>query len=607
MIKKILCILIFLISILNVTIAQTTTDEQLAAQYFQNGEFEKAADLYESLLDKNPNPFYYNNLIQSLINAKDYKKAEKIVKKRIRQNPNDIRLNVDLGFVYASSGDAKKAEKQYLESIESLTANQQQIYDLANAFMMRMLYDYATETYLKGRKVMNNPTQFTVELAMMYETRAKYQEMMEEYLNLLNSDGNYLTYIQARLQAVLNTDKESKKAEIIKSTLLKKAQKNPENGIYANLLMWYSVQLKDFELAFVQAKSIEKRFKDNGAKVFELAEICISNAEYLIGIEAYQYLINKGELNLYYLNSRVGLLNARYLKVTTSLVSNQKDISELEKEYIKVLNELGKDASTIILMKNLAHIYAFYSYKSNEAIALLNEAILIPNADKKIIAACKLELADINLFGGDVWEATLLYSQVEKSFKNEPTGFEAKLKNARLSYYIGEFEWAKAQLDVLKAATSKLIANDAMELSLLIGDNMDEDSTYTALNYFAKADLYEYRNQFDLAFATLDSTRLLGLSHPIFDDVLLKKAEIVIKQGKYKDADSLLQKLVDFYPDGLLADDALFLQAELNDNQLNNRIKAMICYENLIFKYPASLYTVEARKKFRKLRGDQLN
>ena len=607
MIKKILCILIFLISILNVTIAQTTTDEQLAAQYFQNGEFEKAADLYESLLDKNPNPFYYNNLIQSLINAKDYKKAEKIVKKRIRQNPNDIRLNVDLGFVYASSGDAKKAEKQYLESIESLTANQQQIYDLANAFMMRMLYDYATETYLKGRKVMNNPTQFTVELAMMYETRAKYQEMMEEYLNLLNSDGNYLTYIQARLQAVLNTDKESKKAEIIKSTLLKKAQKNPENGIYANLLMWYSVQLKDFELAFVQAKSIEKRFKDNGAKVFELAEICISNAEYLIGIEAYQYLINKGELNLYYLNSRVGLLNARYLKVTTSLVSNQKDISELEKEYIKVLNELGKDASTIILMKNLAHIYAFYSYKSIEAIALLNEAILIPNADKKIIAACKLELADINLFGGDVWEATLLYSQVEKSFKNEPTGFEAKLKNARLSYYIGEFEWAKAQLDVLKAATSKLIANDAMELSLLIGDNMDEDSTYTALNYFAKADLYEYRNQFDLAFATLDSTRLLGLSHPIFDDVLLKKAEIVIKQGKYKDADSLLQKLVDFYPDGLLADDALFLQAELNENQLNNRIKAMICYENLIFKYPASLYTVEARKKFRKLRGDQLN
>lgn len=607
MFKFFIIILFIIFGSIPIVYSQNTTDEQLAAQYFQNGEFEKAADLYEQMLDKSPNPFYYNSLMQSLINAKDFKKAEKIVKKRIKQNQNDIRLSVDLGYIYASSGDDKKAEKQYLETINNLTPNQQQIYDLANAFIVRMLYDYTTETYLKGRKLLNNPASFTVELAMMYETRAKYQEMMDEYLNLINSDANYISFIQARLQAVLSTDKESKKADVIKSALLKRTQKNPENGTYANLLLWYSIQQKDFELAFIQAKSIEKRFKDNGAKVFELAEICVTNKEFDQAIEAYQYLINKGELNLYYLNSKIGLLNSRYLKVSNSLVINQKELTELEKEYIKTLNELGKDASTILLMKNLAHIYAFYALKSSEAITLLNEAIALPNADKMIVAYCKLELADINLFGGDVWEATLLYSQVEKSFKNDPIGFEAKLKNAKLSYYIGEFEWAKAQLDVLKAATTKLIANDAMELSLLISDNIDEDSSTVALSYYAHADLYEYRNQYQLAQEILDSTRLLGLSHPIFDDVILKKAKITIKQGKYKDADSLLQRLIDFYPDGLLADDALFLQADLNENQLNNRIKAMSCYENLLFKYPSSLYTVEARKKFRKLRGDQLN
>jgi tetratricopeptide (TPR) repeat protein len=371
--------------------------------------------------------------------------------------------------------------------------------------------------------------------------------------------------------------------------------------------MWYSIQLKDFDLAFIQAKSIEKRIKDNGAKVYELAEICVTNQEYDIAIEAFQHLINKGDLNLYYLNSKIGILNARYLKVTTVLAINQKDLKDLENEYVKVLNELGKDANTILLMKNLAHIYAFYSLKSEDAIKLLNEAISYANADKKTVADCKLELADINLFGGDIWEATLLYSQVEKSFKNDPIGFEAKLKNAKLSYYIGEFNWAKAQLDVLKAATTKLIANDAMELSLLISDNMDEDSSFSALNYYARADLYGYRNQYDMAIEILDSTRLLGLSHPIFDDVLLKKAEINIRKGKYKDADSLLQRLIDFYPDGLLADDALFFQAELNEKQLNNRIKALACYQDLIFKYPGSLYTVESRKRFRQLRGDQLN
>ncbi len=607
MFKSFVAILIFLTNFIPIVFSQNTTDEQLAAQYFQNGEFEKAADLYEELSDKNPNPFYYNNLLQSLINATDFKKAEKVVKKRIRQNQGDIRLLVDLGYVYTSSGDEKKADKQYLETINNLTANQQQIYDLANAFMARAMYDYSIATYLKGRKLLNNPASFSIELAMMYESRSKYQEMMDEYLNLLISEPNYLTYIQARLQAVISTDKESKKTDIIKSSLLKRIQKNPENGIYANLLMWYSVQIKDFEMAFLQAKSIEKRFKDNGSKIFELAEICTTNHEFDIAVEAYSYLISKGEINLFYLNSKIGLLNARYLKITSATAINPKELNELEKEYIKVLNELGKDASTILLMKNLAHIYAFYSFKTNQSIALLNEAISIPNADKKTVAACKLELADINLFGGDVWEATLLYSQVEKSFKNEPVGYEAKLKNAKLSYYIGEFNWAKAQLDVLKAATSKLIANDAMELSLLISDNMDEDSSFTALGYYARADLYEYRNQFELALETLDSTRLLGLMHPIYDDVLFKKAEIKIKQAKYKEADSLFQRLIDFYPNGLLADDALFLQADLNENQLNNRIKAMGCYQDLLFKYPASLYTVEARKRFRKLRGDQIN
>lgn len=606
MYKKVLSIFFFVFVVL-LSFGQNNTTEQLAAQYLQNGEFEKAVELYEELYEKNPSAFYYNNLFQTLIKTNNFPKAEKLLRKRLKQFPNEVRLNVELGYLYSISGDDKKASKQYQSVVDNLINNQQFIYDIANAFINRQLYEYAIDVYLKARKMSGNVTSFSIELAMLYELRGRINEMMEEYLNLIITDANYLNYVQTRLQVVLNSDKESKKGEIIKTAIYRRAQKSPDNLLLAGLMMWYSLQIKDFELAFSQAKAIDKRFKDNGNNVFELAELCSNNKEFDIAVEAYKYIIDKGENNLYFISSKIGLLNTKYQKVISKVVINQKELENLEKEYVKTLNELGKDANTILLLKNLAHIYAFFSQKINQAISVLNEAISIPNADKKNIAFCKLELADIYLFSGEIWEATLLYSQVEKSFKNDPIGFEAKLRNAKLSYYIGEFNWAKAQLDVLKAATSKLIANDAMELSLLISDNLDEDSNTVALEYFSRADLLIYRNQFDKAIATLDSVRGLALSHPIFDDVLFKKTEIFIKKGLYKEADSLFQKFLDFYPESLLADDALFIQAELNETLLNNKIKAMICYQDLIFKYPASLYTVEARKRFRKLRGDQIN
>lgn len=36
----------------------------------------------------------------------------------------------------------------------------------------------------------------------------------------------------------------------------------------------------------------------------------------------------------------------------------------------------------------------------------------------------------------------------------------------KLAYYRGDFKYAQGLLDVLKAATSELVANDAMQLSV---------------------------------------------------------------------------------------------------------------------------------------------
>jgi len=279
----------------------------------------------------------------------------------------------------------------------------------------------------------------------------------------------------------------------------------------------------------------------------------------------------------------------------------------MKQDYALLLTELGKTPFTIPLILNLAHLQAFYLGETNDAVELLLQAISIPKVTLAKQAECKLELADIYLFSDEQWEATLLYSQVEKTFKNEPLGHEAKFRNARLSFYIGEFGWALAQLDVLKAATSKLIANDALELSLLISDNIEEDSLTVPLSMYAKADLLEFRNRDQDALAVLDSISILYPMHSIADNVLFKKAEIFSKNGKFDMAATSYTEIIEKYPDDLLADDALYNLAGLYEYQLNNKGKAMEQYEKILTQYPGSLYVVDARKHFRALRNDPVN
>ncbi|MEK6614568.1 MAG: tetratricopeptide repeat protein, partial [Bacteroidota bacterium] len=262
---------------------------------------------------------------------------------------------------------------------------------------------------------------------------------------------------------------------------------------------------------------------------------------------------------------------------------------------------------TAILLKNLAHLQGFFMGKTKEASDLLNEAIKLPGINETTQAECKLELGDILLMTGEIWDASLLYSQVEFDFKHEPLGNEAKFRNAKLSYYNGEFQWAQAQLDVLKGSTEKLIANDAMFLSLTISDNLKEEGDSLALSMFSRADLFVFRNEFGKSLTTLDSILQKFQNTSLADDILYKKYQIKMKEGKFTDASEQLQKILDNYAFDILGDDAMFKLAEINELYLNNSEKAKQLYEDILTKFPGSLYTVEARKRFRRLRGDSVN
>ena len=613
--KRFLPVFIILLFSLNRLSAQEST-EQMASYYYQNREYDKAIELYEPLYSRTQSLFYYQMLYGCYVETQQYKEAEKLVEKRIKKQPRDLYLYVDLGKLHQQRGDRKKAEKQFATAIEKIGNDAKSISDLALAFENASRIDYAIKTYLKARETMNNKLLYVMELATLYMKSGQYDKMTSEYFDLLDKSPNYINSIQIALGRALNETSDNKIADGLKKTLITRIRQNPDNRSYLDMMIWFSLQQKDFEFALSQAQAVDARFAQDAEMhnpatnpVLRVARIAENNEAWREADAAYSYLLAKGKDYPLYFESKVGLLNVRFSRLNRNHAISDKELTSLKSDYESALAELGKNEKTVPLMRNYAHLLAYgntSAANSNDdlqkAADLLYDVIEIPRLPKNIVNEVKLELGDLLLFSGETWDASLLYSQVEKANKNDVIGAAAKFRNAKLSYYNNDFLWAKSQLDVLRASTSKLIANDAMQLSLLISDNMEEDSTYEMLEYYAAADLMMYRGKLDSAWALLDNITQRSLSHSLFDEILMQKAKIRMKQARYTEADSLLQFIVDHYSSDILADDALFMLAELNEQQLNNNERARNCYEKLILDYPASLYADRARKRYNALK-----
>ena len=605
--KTINIIVLFLLLMVQLKIvAQPSPDEQLADQFYKNREFDKALDYYERLYNrKSPDQFYLPYL-NCLIETKDFKKAEKIVKKQIKQYPDNLTFCADLGTVYNRSEQPDKAKNTWEQAVKSIKMDDQ-VFTLANSFIAIRQYDFAISTYLKGRRISQNSYPYNFELANIYREKGDKVAMINEYLDALEINDSYIQTVQNSLQTSFASDSDQKQNELLKLELLKRIQKSPDKTILSEFLIWIQIQQRDWEGSFVQAKALDKRKKEDGGRVVALAQLFAQNESYDMSIKAYQYVISKGKDNAYYITSRIELINVLYTKIVSKGNYTLVDLTELEKNFNITIAELGKSAETEPILKNLAHLQAFYLHKPDDAIALLEETIALPQLTKQKQAECKLELGDILLMTGDIWEASLRYSQVEKAFKHDEIGQEAKFRNAKISYYTGDFKWAQAQLDVLKGATAKLIANDAMDLSMTISDATAIDTNEAPLLMFSRADLLAFQNKDDEALKGLDSINSMFPNHALADDILNKKAGIAIKHGDYTKAANYYDTIVKKYGDDILGDDALFRLADITENQFKNVDKARELYQQLLEKYPASSYVVESRKRFRRLRGDGIN
>tara|TARA_Y100000589_G_scaffold246893_1_gene234795 strand:+ start:125259 stop:127100 length:1842 start_codon:yes stop_codon:yes gene_type:complete len=605
--KHLLLALSFLLFTSTVAWSQNQV-EQLAEQFYLNKEYDKAAVYFEGLYDKEPtNQNYYQKLLDCYKKLGEYKSAEKLIKQQYRMW-HSLKYMVQLGQLYDESGDAKKAEKTFNEAIKQLSkSNSSEVVEVAKEFIRFKRYDYALKTYEKGRKISNGNYPYNLEMAELYGLMGDTEKMMNEYVSILGQYESYLSTIQNILQTVLVNDESGEKADVLKKVLVEKIQKNPAKKVYSELLIWVYVQEKNFTAAYLQAKALDKRHKENGNRMYALGKLALANRQYDAAIQFFDYIITeKGANNYYYINAKMEKVKALKEKVTQSANYTQQDLEDLDKTYQSTLLELGKSAATLPLITDYIHLKAYYLNQVDEAVKLTEEAMNLGGLSKQDRARLKILLADLYVLQNDIWNASLLYQQVEKDFKYDRLGEEAKFKNAKVFYFAGDFGWAQAQLNVLKGSTSKLIANDALFLSLIITENIGLDSNEVPLLLFAKAELYALQHRYDSAEYLLKKIEEEFPAHPIMDDVWYKRYEMYARQQQWKKADSALTTLVDRYPYGLLSDKALFKLAELNERILNNPERAKELYKQLLFNYKDSLFAEEARKRFRKLRGDKL-
>lgn len=584
-----------------------SNNEQLAIQYYQNQEYDKAVDLFKELYQKRPDAYYYTYYFETLLALKEYRVAERLVNKQIKIYPLIQKYKVDLGQVFTLEGENNKAKKHYESCISQSSHTSLSIKELAIAFQTYQLNDYAIQTYLQGRKISGNSGDYAIELGVLYAAGTAYQKAMDEFLSLLATSPDQINMIENILINWLIDDPQKEKRNIIQSNILKYANKNPDVQVYSTLLLWFAMQEKDFSFALKQAKAFDKRYREDGRTVYEIAAIASENMDFQTAMDGYNYILHdKGKDSPFYELAKVASLHATYLKITHTYPKNQEEIQNLDNRLQAFFSEYPLHVNNISIFREWAQIKSIYANDIQTAKAMLEDAVYKQRIPPKEKAILKIDLGDILRLDGNEWDATLLYSQVEKDFPNDTIGHYAKYKNAKLSFFLGEFDWAEAQLNVLRAATSKLIANDAMYLSMLIFDNQNEDSINPALMYYAKADFMLESNRLTEADLYLDSIHLVALFHSLSDDILFKKAEIAIKRQDYQRADSLLNILTQNYRYELLADDALFLRANLHDLYFKDAFTAMELYQQLMKDYPSSIFVVDARKRFRILRGDVL-
>jgi len=573
-------------------------EDVIAKEYFNKGEFEKALIAYQKLYKQNTsNINYIIQLVKTLQQLELYNESETLLLHEIAKI-NYPTLLVELGYNYQLKNDTINANNYYNKAISSLDINERFAFAIGQSFVNHSMLDKAITSYEKAM-TLNPELNFNMQLAQIYGEQGDVEKMFNSYMNFAQTNTTYLNNIKRVISDFISENSSNENNIMLRKILLIKIQKEP-NLLWNEMLSWLFVQQKDFTKAFAQEKAIFSRQPESLDRMEELAFIAMNENSIQITKEILTFLINTAQDIDTKLQAHYNLLQ---LETKNAALETYNSI---EIKYLDLFDSYGRFAQTLKLQIAYGHFLAFNMNDSNKATAFLKETLKLSLTTFQE-AEVKLELGDVLVLQEKFNEALIYYTQIQRNLKNSTISQEARFKVAKASYYKGDFTWAESQLKILKSSTSQLIANDALDLKLLISDNKYEDSTHTALKLYAKADLLAFQNKTDDAIKILDEVLKNHKTETIMDQALYKQAKLFESKLYFDKAEMNYNTIINNYKEDILADDAFYALAELYINHLGQPEKAKELYEQIIFNYEDSIYFVEARKKYRALRGDTIN
>ena len=588
--KKLILILTLLFTLIGFS------QDQLALNYFDKGDFEKAIISYEDLLKSQPsNANYFQKYTECLQQLKQFDKAEIAIKDRLEKYKQSTLL-VELGYNFKLKKDDKNAKKYFDQAIDKIRKTPTEVYGIANVFERRIVLDYALLAYQTATQV-DAKLNFNYQIALLYGQTGNTDQMIETFLSESFTNPNMLLSIQNQLSRFIADDTDNAfKAQLKKSLLLRSQQS--QDVFWNQYLSWFFVQQKEFGKAFIQEKSIYKRNPESFSNIVNLAQLAVEENDSDTANDIYAFILENTidqELKIranYYIQK---------LKIDKSVAENYPAITlDLE----NLIKQFGVSPYSLALQKLQAHFTAFQLKNPEAGKNILKTALDLP-LNQYQQADIKMEMADILLFQERFNQATIIYTQIEDDLKNDATGHEASLKIAKTSYFQTDFVWASKQLKTLKSASTQLIANDAIDLFLFINDNTVADSTQVALKKFAHADFLLYQNKPKDALVEYQQILKDHKGQEIEPVTLYRIGKIFENQGDYPNALSNYQAIINGFKDCIYIDEANYFSAEIYNKYLKDPEKAKKYYEEIIFKHEDSIYFTDARRKYRELRGDK--